>query len=185
MEEIWKDIEGYEGLYQVSNLGRVKSLKYRQSNNENILKPQVDGGGYLMVHLWKDKKPKAMKVHRLVAQAFIPNPDSLPEVNHKSEVKTENTVDEIEWCNHKYNCNYGSRNIRSGEKRKNNGGFVVIQFTNKGDYVNEYNSAREASRETGVLHSGICRCCQGKIQSAGGFIWKYKTPNNTTTAVSN
>lgn len=123
MIEIWKDITGYEGLYQVSNLGRVKSTQYFHGTNERILKPISTHNGYFRVHLRKDGKLKTFKIHRLVAEAFIPNPDNLPQINHKDEDKTNNRVDNLEWCSARYNCNYGGRNelIRQygGRPRKN------------------------------------------------------------------
>lgn len=126
MEEFWKDIKGYEGFYQVSNLGRVKSLaKYQKGNGgsifwrkETILKPANSGRGYLMVVLIKNKKRKSYILHRLVADAFIPNPYNLPQVNHKDENKTNNVVSNLEWCDNKYNSNYGTRNIRIIQTRK-------------------------------------------------------------------
>ena len=126
--EIWKDIEGYEGLYQVSNLGRVKSLERIDRHNhlvkERILKPKIEPNGYFRVDLCKEGKVKTLSVHRLVAQTFIPNPEGLPQINHKNENKALNvvflrddgSVDEcrsnLEWCDRKYNCNYGTRNER-------------------------------------------------------------------------
>ena len=126
MEEIWKDIVGYEGLYQVSNFGRVKSLaKYKNGNGgskfwrkERILKPANTGRGYLMVVLIKEKKRTTYILHRLVAQAFIPNPNNLPQINHKDENKTNNVVSNLEWCDNKYNSNYGTRNVRIIQTRK-------------------------------------------------------------------
>ncbi len=107
MKEIWKDIEGYEGLYQVSNLGDVRSLKYAGGNKVKILK-QGNVNGYKRVSLHKNNKQKNYFVHRLVAMTFIPNPNNLPLVNHKDENKTNNSVDNLEWCTQKYNINYGS-----------------------------------------------------------------------------
>lgn len=116
MIEEWRDIEGYEGLYQVSNLGRVKSLARTAIDrrgiphyvNERILKQAFDKDGYCLVGLHKDRKIKSGKVHRLVASAFIDNPHNLPEVNHKDENKSNNNVENLEWCTPKYNINYGT-----------------------------------------------------------------------------
>jgi len=127
MEEIWKDISGYEGLYQVSNLGRVRSLDrlshyIRNGNPEaklfkgRIMKQSHTTDGYLMIYLRKGGKDKYYSVHRLVAQAFIPNPENLPFVNHKDEVKDNNCVDNLEWCTHIYNCNYGTAIERMRQK---------------------------------------------------------------------
>lgn len=115
-EEIWKDIEGYEGLYQVSNMGKVRSVDRIDCTghrlNGKILRPRMNSGGYLLVNLHNEGEQKTFTVHRLVAQAFIPNPEGLPQINHKDEDKTNNIVDNIEYCDRKYNCNYGTRNER-------------------------------------------------------------------------
>lgn len=117
MNEEWRDIDGYEDLYQVSNMGRVLSLKFNHTeNNPKILKP-IELLGYLVVNLYKDGKMKSFKIHRLVAKAFIPNPDNLPEVNHKDENKFNNVVDNLEWCTTKYNINYGTAISRSSKTR--------------------------------------------------------------------
>lgn len=120
MEEIWKDIKGYENLYMISSYGRVKSIGGRRgsSNKPKILKQGTDTSGYKMVIFRVNKHSKTFKVHRLVAEAFIPNPNNLPEVNHKSEIKTQNNVENLEWCDHLYNSNYGTRNKRMAEKMK-------------------------------------------------------------------
>lgn len=190
MEEIWKDIEGYEGLYQVSNIGRVKSLeKYVKTGggyglhflSERILKQGKGSRGYLQVRLGNGKKQKMFAVHRLVAQAFIPNPDSLPQVNHKDENKENNCVDNLEWCSSKYNCNYGSRNCKIGSTQKESGiqrnnkytSKEVYQYTLDGIFVNTYPSMHEAARQTGLDNSAISKVCRGKIKYTGGFIWSY------------
>ena len=108
-KEYWKPVVGYEGLYEVSNLGRVKSLKF---GKERILKPQKDTSGYLCVTLCKNNNQCQFKVHRLVAEAFIPNPNNLPQTNHKDECKTNNIASNLEWCDRKYNVNYGTRTKR-------------------------------------------------------------------------
>lgn len=124
--EVWKDIEGFEGLYQVSNLGRIKSLPrtvraprgcFRQVR-ERILKYQVTGAGYALVHLCKPNVQQMVLVHRLVAQAFIPNPLGLKLVNHKDENPLNCSVDNLEWCTHKYNLNYGTCRERMSKSAK-------------------------------------------------------------------
>lgn len=120
MDEVFRPVEGYEGLYEVSNLGRVKSLKW---GKERILKPGMDGCGYLKANLYKEGKIKHFMVHRLVAQAFIPNPEGLPQINHKDEDKTNNRVDNLEWCTAKYNSNYGTRIEQMVQSRIKNGTF--------------------------------------------------------------
>ena len=108
-KEIWKDIKGFEGHYQVSNFGRVKSIKFRK---ERILKPANNGCGYLYVNLSKNGKYNIYLIHRLVALIFISNPNNLPEINHRDEDKTNNKVENLEWCDRKYNMNYGTRTQR-------------------------------------------------------------------------
>lgn len=124
--EFWKDIEGYEGLYQVSNLGRVRSLDRVVEGKSSsvrlhrgkILSPGVNSTGYYMVVLHKDGGGRAYTVHRLVSNTFIPNPYNYPYVNHKDENKLNNSVDNLEWCTVKYNTNYGTANLRRGESCK-------------------------------------------------------------------
>lgn len=171
--EIWKDIDGYDGLYQISNLGNVRSLKFGKIK---LLKQINDKYGYKKVDLYKDRKTKTCKIHRLVAQAFIPNPNNLPEVNHKDENKSNNCVDNLEWCDRKYNMNYGTAQQRSSCKRINHPSRSkqVLQLTKSGEFVTEYPSICEASRFTELDKSHISKCCRGIKKSFGGFIWKYK-----------
>lgn len=118
MEEIWKEIEGYEGEYEVSNLGNVRSLNYRRSGKLKLLKQYTDKKGYEYVRLSKNGKGKIYKVHRLVAMAFIPNPDNLPIVNHIDECKNNNMVSNLEWCTVAYNNTYGTARKRASEKMR-------------------------------------------------------------------
>lgn len=157
--ERWKDIEGYEGKYKISSLGRVKSLNYNHTKSERILKQDKDRYGYLYVVLCTDGKRITKKVHRLVAQAFIDNPDNLPQVNHKNEDKTMNYVENLEWCTNKYNCNYGTRNERMSKK-------VLCVETNI-----IYPSTREAGRQ--INSSSIVSCLKGRRKTAGGYHWRY------------
>ena len=183
MNEIWKDIEGYEGLYQVSNLGRVRSLgrdivrRTRYGTmapyhiNGRVLKPLHSQGDYCYVHLFdKDGTSTNHKVHRLVAMAFVPNPDNLNEVNHIDEDKDNNRADNLEWCKHVDNCNHGTRNERSKTKRSK----PVQQLDAEGNVVAEYPSTIEAERETGTNRYQIRMCCNGKYKTAGGYRWKFK-----------
>ena len=112
MKEEWRDIKGYEGKYQVSNLGRVKSLNYRRTGKEEILTNTPNEKGYLYLFLYKKGKRKPYYIHRLVTDAFIVNPNNYEEVNHKDEDKTNNNVDNLEWCSRKYNMNYGTRKLK-------------------------------------------------------------------------
>ena len=150
--EKWKDIHGYEGVYQVSNLGKVKRLTYETRNpsprangsilkfKEHLLKLRKTTDGYLSVMLYKNGKPTDYKVHRLVATAFVFNPDNLPEVNHKDENKENNHSDNLEWCDHLYNSNYGTRGERIGGKHSRS-----VQCVETGIV---YSSVAKASRLT-------------------------------------
>lgn len=163
--EIWKDIVGFENLYKVSNLGNVK-----RCSSGRILKQLNGMDGYKQVSLCKNGVPKTYLIHRLVSQAFIPNPNNLPCVNHKDENKTNNRVDNLEWCTVKYNINYGT----SLKRRANTQSTPVLQYDKNGNLLNEYPSIIEGARKTGIYVGCICSVCRGKYKSAGGFIWKYK-----------
>lgn len=169
INEIWKDIDGFEGLYQVSNLGRVKSLGNDKSRREKILK-LGNCHGYLQVNLCKNGKRKKLCVHRLVAQTFLQNPQNLPEVNHKDEDKTNNSVENLEWVSSKENVNFGTRNLRVAEKLSKK----VFQYSKNGDFIREWASTHEVQRQLGFAASNISKCCLGNLKSAYGFIWKYK-----------
>ena len=174
-EEIWKDIVGFEGYYMVSNMGNVKSLNYRMTGKEGILKPSDNGTGYLQVILCKDGKSKHCYVHQLVATAFCENPYGYTEVNHKDEDKTNNCADNLEFCSRSYNCNYGTGNKRSSEKQRNdpNKSKPVFGIDKVTGLIAEFASAHEAERKLGIAQSNITRCCKGKIKSVGGFYWYY------------
>ena len=161
-KEIWKPVIGYEGLYEVSNWGRVKSLKF---GKERILKLFKDTSGYLCVKLCKNTNQCQFKVHRLVAQAFIPNPNNLPQINHKDECKTNNIVSNLEWCDRKYNINYGTRTEKCSKK--------VYQYTLDGKFVKEWKSTMECGRN-GYNKGNVAACCRGKLKKYKNFIWKYK-----------
>lgn len=160
MEEQWKDIYGFEGLYKISNYGNVKSLNYNHTRKERILKPFTNPDGYLLVDLCKDGKEKYEKIHRLVAQEFLPNPDNLPMVNHKDENKQNNNVDNLEWCNNQYNCEYSRAK-------------PINQYDLNGNLIKRWVSMNEIKRQTSFSISYICNCCKGKYQKAYGFLWEY------------
>ena len=167
MKEIWKDIKDYEGLYQVSNWGRVKSIKF---GKERILKQHINiKGGYYYVCLLKNGKHKNYYVHRLVAEAFIPNSYNLPQVNHRDENKLNNNVDNLEWCTNEYNHNYGTINERISQSQSK----PVLQYDLNGNLIKEWKSVNECGRN-GFNQGDICKCCNGKRKTAKGFIWVYK-----------
>ena len=167
--EIWKPVRNYEGLYEVSNMGRVKSLNYKRTGKERILKAGKSGNGYLQVNLYKDGNREQPLVHRLVATAFLDNTDNLPEVNHKDEDKTNNCVENLEYCSRLYNMNYGTGSKRSAEKRSK----PVFSVDKKSGLIMWWESAKEAERCTGINNGNIINCCQGRQKSAGGHYWFY------------
>ena len=173
-KEIWKDIPNYEGLYQVSNLGRVKSLERIDALGhrlkEKILKPGIVRNGYYLVRLTKQSIQKNYYVHRLVWIAFnSPIPEDL-QVNHINEIKADNRLSNLNLMTPKENMNYGSRNERATKKLSK----VVLQFTLEGILVKEYASTKQVARETGFSQSNICGCCNGKYKQMYGYKWKYK-----------
>lgn len=188
MDEVYKDIEGFEGLYQVSNLGNVKSLNYNNTKKEKLLKPIINSNGYKRVSLYKNKTRKTYDVHRLVAQSFIENPNNLPCINHKDESRTNNIVTNLEWCTYKYNTNYGTciaRMVKALSNNPNRLKAISKALTNNpkrskavcaykdGELVMIFPSVGEANRNG--FHKGhVADCCNGKRKSYKGFVWSYK-----------
>ena len=173
MREKSLDFLGYPN-YTITDGGRVFSLNYRHTGKKKEVKPSLCHG-YYRIGLWIGGETKNFFVHRLVALAFIPNPDNLPEVNHKDEVKTNNIVGNLEWCSIKYNNTYGTRNERIAETHLNRKDLSkpVKQFTKDCVFIKEYPSMMEAERQTGFNHSGILSCCKGKYKHAYNYIWRY------------
>ena len=177
MREEWKDIKGYEGLYQVSNLGRIKSLpkkikmRNQYTEKEMILKQETDKRGYARITLCKEnEKHKQAQVHRLVAIAFIPNKKNKPQINHKDGNKLNNNVDNLEWVTAKENTQHA---LRIGLK-KNFKRIKVNQYDLYGNFIKQWESLTSASKGTNMSsNSHICSCCRGERKTAGGFIWKY------------
>lgn len=167
MTENWTDIITHKSLYQISDLGRVRNHRGR------ILKGYTNSKGYQMVHLRTKDSNKLYSIHRLVAIHFIPNPDNLPEVNHKDEDKANNCADNLEWCTTKYNSNYGTRNKRVAKTKRNN------TYNTKAvrciELKKTYPSTREAERQTGINCSQISAVCNHKknYKTAGGYHWRY------------
>ena len=178
MEEVFLDIEGYEGLYQVSNLGNVKSLvNHKGVAREKLLKPSINSVGYLQVSLYKNKTNKSFKIHRLVAQSFLPNQHNFNCVNHKDECKINNVVTNLEWCTHKYNMNFGTIKDRIGKanskSNKNNPKLskAVGAFKNN-ELVMAFQSTMEAQRQ-GFNQGNVAACCRGERKSHKGYEWRY------------
>ncbi len=166
--EIWKDIPGYVGIYQVSNNGNVRR-KEKYKAIPGVLHPIKKTNGYLCIDLSYKCNKKRFLIHRLVAMVFIPNPDNLPQINHKNEIKTDNRAENLEWCTQKYNNSYGTARLRTSIKQST----AVIQFTLNGQKIKEFYGMHEAERKTGVSVQNIHKCCIGVYKSAGGFKWQY------------
>lgn len=161
MEERFKVIEGFP-QYKISDKGNVFSIKYGR-----LLKPYKHKDGYLFIDLYDNKKfPKS--IHRLVAEAFLPNPNNYDQVNHKDENKTNNCISNLEWCTHQYNNNYGTRNRRIGNAHK----IKILQFTKEGNLIKEWDSMIEACKEYNISKSLMSECCNGKYNTAKGYVWK-------------
>lgn len=175
--EIWKDIPRYKGLYQASNMGRIRRLRRSIINHGTvttkkgaIISQSYTSKGYRRVHIHFNGKIKEELAHRLVAEAFVPNPQEMPFVNHKDEDKTNNFPENLEWCDCAYNNNYGTRIKRSVEKQS----AKVLQYTLDGRFVAEYPSINEAGRKTKISAGHICHVCKGMRPNAGGYVWHYK-----------
>ena len=193
MLEIWRTAiyhgEIYEGLYKVSNLGRILSLNYRNTGKAELMNPSANTSGYLQVHLSKNRKEKTCKVHRLVAETFLPNPEGKPCINHKIQGKKgkkinmvffneDGTVDKerttIEWCTYKENNDYGSHNKRVGKANTNGKrSKKVLQLSLSGELIREWPSVMECSRN-GYDFRNVSACCLGKRKTAYGFCWEYE-----------
>jgi hypothetical protein len=190
--EIWKPVAHYEGIYQINNFGDLKSLERIGGNNhhikEKIISQQLDKLGYYKVTLTKNGKCKHVLVHRLVAEHFIPDKSTFKsmldedrslidldklEVNHKDENKQNNNVNNLEWCTHKYNSNYGTRTERIIPKTIDKTRTPVDQCDENWNVIKEWYSTNEAARSLKIAQQNITKCCQGNRHHAGGFRWKY------------
>lgn len=166
--ETWKDVVGYEGRYQVSDKGRVRSLSVKSRTkffSGRVLAQSRNKSGYMVVGLSR----KMHSVHNLVASAFIENPNGYDCVNHKDENKANNNADNLEWCTHKYNCNYGTRNERISQ----NAGREIIQYDLCGNELKRWASAAKAAAFYGVARTTITGCCAGRQHTSCGYIWEY------------
>lgn len=161
--EEWRDIKGFEG-YQISSFGRIKSLEkidyLGHHRKEKILKPSKTKDGYLKVALCKDGEKKSYYIHRLVGNAFLQNPYNLPLINHINEIKTDNRVENLEWCDSTYNVRYSQAK-------------PVNQFTKDGKFIRRWDCINEIQYQLGFSNGHIIKCCQGKLKSSYGFKWFY------------
>lgn len=180
MCEIWRDIKGFEGIYQVSNLGRVKSLERIDIRGhrlkERIRKPTKDRDGYYRIQLWKQSIIKQYLIHRLVFETFNGSIPEGYEINHLDESPINNALSNLSLVTHKENLNYGTRTKKCSKKLKNRKDLSksVLQFTLEYVLVKEYSSTHQAERETGFAQQNICACCKGKLKQAYGYKWRYK-----------
>lgn len=180
MEEIWKDVIGYEGFYQVSNLGRVRSLdriSFGRKQKGGILKPTKKRDGYMYVTLCNENGHKKHLVHRLVAQSFISNPNNLPFINHKDEKPVNNCVTNLEWCDCKYNVNYGTCKERIALSRSK----PISQYELNGKFIRNWDSCMQVEKEIGYDQTSISKCCLQKehCYTAYGFQWRFYDGSNS------
>ena len=182
--EIWKDIQGYDGKYQVSNLGRIKSLYLinRQATipREKILKFGHNKQGYPHVNLYKNnKKSKSLSVHRIVAIHFIPNPNNYPVINHRNGIKTDNRVENLEWCTQQNNIQQSFKNGQQKPTWTNKKGkdcpnsIKVNQYDLQDNFIKKWNCLKEVERELNIYATGISKCCRNLQKTAGGYKWRY------------
>ena len=165
----WRIVEDYDH-YEVNNLGQV-----RHRQRQKILKPRANKGGYLYVNFKISGKNTNFAIHRLVAKAFLPNPNNLPEVNHKNSDTTDNRVENLEWCDTSYNSNYSYQKQENKDCR----GKMVAQYDKQGNLICEYPSLGSAAEATNGSLGGISNCCHGRTKTSGGYVWKF-TESSTT-----
>ena len=174
VDEIWRPIKNYEGLYEISNLGKVKALNYNRENIEKELAMGTGKGGYLYVTLYKNAKAKRKYIHRLVAETFIISNNHLPCVNHIDGCKQNNIETNLEWCDYKENIAHAYKLglYKTGEKHPRNK--KVLQYDMNGNFIKEWQGVSVLCKNKNYSQGTISMCCRGERKSAYGFIWKYK-----------
>lgn len=185
MKEIWKDVVGYEGLYQVSNLGRVKSIKtwngYEHLDEEKIMKPYKTKRGYESIGFTKNSKTKTHRLHRVVANAFIPNLENKPVINHKNGIKDDNRVENLEWCTSSENTIHAMKTgLITIKKGKDDARAISVnQYNLNGNFIKKWDCIKEIKRELGYDSKAIISCCKHKehYNTAYGYKWEYADEN--------
>lgn len=173
--EEWKNIVGYEGLYMVSNLGRIKSLNYHNEHREEIMKPNVWNGGYLKIGLYKNGKFKRYFVHRIVAEAFIPNTENKPYIDHINTLRSDNRVENLRWCTRQENMNNPLTLVKHKQKMLGNGcnNKPIVQLSTDNSLLGVYKSITSASKQLGYNNGYIGQCCNGQREKMYGYQWQY------------
>lgn len=181
MNEKWYPIKEFEGLYEISNLSNIRSLPRNGTiNNKKILKQTIDKNGYHTVTLHKNNKTKIFKVHRLMGINFIPNYENKSQINHIDGNKSNNLIENLEWCTPKENIRHSCRtgltkiNYQQIYDMHNKNKKPINQYNLYGNYIKTWESAREIENKLNIKNSNICNCCKEKNKTAGGYIWKYK-----------
>lgn len=167
--EVWKKIDGFDNYY-ISNYGRISNFNYRNTGNRILLKPFITKTGYKQINLIDNNSNKVKKyIHRLVAEAFLPIPNNLSEINHIDEDKLNNKIDNLEWCNREYNINYGTRNERMARSNSKS----ISQYDQNGNWIATYSSVKEAAKVNNLWKESISSAARGKLFTTGGYIWRY------------
>lgn len=177
IEELWYDVPGYKNLYQISNLQRVRSyprLGKTRLIGGKILNPYMFPNGYWAVTFCHKRKYKTAYIHRLMAEVFLPNPNNYPIVNHKDSNPSNNNIENLEWCTQSYNVKYGFTNNGRVQKGGRKTKFKINQYDLNMNFIRNWDSVKQICQELFLDQASISKCCNGKLKTVGGFIWKYE-----------